>query len=88
MVLIFVQNLFSQTFLSARASAGEGKGGNLPPWPAKIACFSTFIKETSMFLGINSMFLPPWKILPSPGKKSADADISQLSIDFAIFKDP
>jgi len=29
-----------------------------------------------MFLGIlkaNSMFLPPWKILPSPEKKSADA---------------
>jgi hypothetical protein len=36
-----------------------------------------------MFLGIfkaNSMFLPPWKILPSPGKKSADAHAFFLSL--------
>jgi hypothetical protein len=35
-----------------------------------------FLKENSVFLGIlkaNSMFLLPRTILPSPGKKSADA---------------
>jgi hypothetical protein len=47
-----------------------------PPWPTKIVCFLHFFDENSIFLGVfwaNSMFLPPWKILPSPGKKSADA---------------
>ncbi len=36
----------------------------------------TFLEENSIFEGVfkeNSMFLPPRKILPSPGKKSADA---------------
>jgi len=31
---------------------GGQEGALAPPWPAKIACFSTFLKENSMFLGI------------------------------------
>ena len=60
-----------------------------PPWPAKIVCFSTFSDENSIFLGAfkgNTMFLhPPWKILPSPGQKSADAYVFfRRSLQFSI----
>jgi len=52
----------------------KGKRGHLPPALAGyIVCFSTFLKENSMFLGIFRQIVyfcpPPWKILPSPGKK-------------------
>jgi len=45
-----------------------------PPWPAKNICFSTFFEDNSIFFGyfyrkIVFFCPPPWKILPSPGKK-------------------
>jgi len=63
------------------ASAGEGKRRLLPPppWPGIIVCFLTINEK-------NSMFLPPWKILPSPGKKSADAHGWSLNTDLTAPK--
>jgi len=63
---------------------GGQEGALTLPWPTKIVCFLHFVEENSIFLGVfwaNSMFLPPpWKILPSPGKKSADAHAHAHSI--------
>jgi len=38
---------------------GGQEGALAPPWPAKIACFSTFLKENSMFLPLPRKFCPP-----------------------------
>jgi hypothetical protein len=42
------------TLFFAWASAGEGKRGPLHhhPLPTKIVCFSNFLKENSVFLGV------------------------------------
>jgi len=64
---------------------GVRRGGqevaHAPPPRPLASQNSMFFEENIIFLGVlgaNSMFLPPpppapWKILPSPGKKSADA---------------
>jgi hypothetical protein len=61
------------------ASAGEGKRGTCHPWPAKMVCFLTFLKEKSIFFSIfwgNSMFLPcPRKYCP-PLEKSLRTSMS------------
>jgi hypothetical protein len=56
------------------ASAGEGKGGLLPPpWPAKNSMFLDFFGKNSIFFVVfkaKSRFLPPpWKFFALPWKK-------------------
>jgi len=54
-----------------------GRGGQEgalapPPWPAKIVCFSTFLNENSLFLGIflrEEYVFAPLENFALPGKK-------------------
>jgi len=53
-----------------------GQEGALTPLADQNSMFFDFLEENSMFLGFFRQivcFGPPWKILPSPGKKYADA---------------
>ncbi len=66
------------------ASAGEGKGAFAPPppgrpRPAKNSMFLDFLGKNVIFFVVfkeKSRFLHPLEILPSPGKKSADAHVN------------
>ncbi len=52
---------------------GGGKRGPLTPLPGQNSMFFDFLEENSMFLDVFREIVcfcpPPWKILPSPGKK-------------------
>jgi hypothetical protein len=76
-VLIFFTPRIGQVHGRPQGRARGGSTPPRPPWLGKIVCFLTFFREKIvtflvMFRQKCSMFLPPeppWKILPSPGKK-------------------
>jgi hypothetical protein len=82
--------IFFKKTREAWASAGAGKGVLLPPPRPATAMFLDFFSEkNSIFFVVfkaKSRFLPPWKILPSPGKKSADAHEERCSFSQTTFQ--